>query len=138
MMVDLFGEVAEDAYYIIEFLWEANNKPLHELPKPDIVAYLQPFPLALGNAYALSLIMRTVKDDYQVNMLARAVGEPIAAWDAAAEDEFNQPGTSKGEKPDTIAYFITGVLAKVPYDNPKDVKVLEKAQAVVFTGNDKV
>lgn len=89
------------------------------------------------DAVALSLMMRTVKDDYYVDMLARAVGDPITAWDSTAEDEFNQPAILKGEKPDTIAYFITGALAKVPYDNPEDVKVLEKAQAVVFTGNDK-
>ncbi|CAN8104681.1 unnamed protein product [Discula destructiva] len=89
------------------------------------------------DAVALSLMMRTAKDEYRVDPLASAVGKPVADYMKLAEDEDVQPAISKAQKPDIIAYFITGALVKLPYDNPGDVKVLEKAQAVVYAASDK-
>lgn len=51
---EIFLRSLDNSSNDVEFLWEADNKPLHELPEPDMLAYLQPFPLALGNIYDAS------------------------------------------------------------------------------------
>lgn len=85
------------------------------------------------DAEDLSLIMRTAKDEYRVDMLACALDRPIAEYCHLSEDEAYYPSVSEVEQPDTIAYFISGALVKLPYGNAEDVKVLEKAQAVVYS-----
>lgn len=89
------------------------------------------------DAEHLSLIMRTAKDEYRVEMLACALDRPIAEYCHFSEDEAYYPSVSEVEQPDTIAYFICGVLVKLPYGNVEDVKVLEKAKAVIYSQPEK-
>lgn len=84
------------------------------------------------DAVDLSMMMRTAKDEYSVGMIGDAIGKPASEFEELAEEEALHPVVSKSEQLDTIAYFITGALVKFPYGNPKDMKVLEKAQAVVY------
>lgn len=91
------------------------------------------------DAVALSMMMRNAKDEYCVDMLGHAMNKPASEWGELVEEEDSHPAANT-EQPDTIAYFMTGALVKLPYGNAENIKVLEKAQAVVFSrpGNKKV
>lgn len=57
------------------------------------------------------------------------IGMPISSCEDFAEEEASQPARS--QHPGSVAYYIHGALGKYPNGNVEDVKVLEKAQAVV-------
>lgn len=84
------------------------------------------------DAVDLSLMMRSAKDEYRVNVLPGAIGQPIEEWELA-EDEVDYPALKESERPGTIAYIMTGALVKVPYRNAENLKVLEKAEAAVYS-----
>lgn len=84
------------------------------------------------DAVALCLMMRTAKDEYRVDMLSRAVGKPVSKFDKVADDDFYYPVVLEDEVPNTIAYFVSGALIKIPYENTQDRKILEKAQAAIY------
>lgn len=89
------------------------------------------------DAVALSLLMRTAKDEYRIEVLSGSVDKPYADYEGRAEEEAYHPASSESQKTDTIAYIMTGALVKRPYDNVTDIKVLEKAQAIVYTRPEK-
>lgn len=82
------------------------------------------------DAVDLSLMMRNAKDEYLVESDLGVVGMPISSCEDFAEEEASQPARSVN--PGSIAFYVHGVLVKLPNGNVKDKKVLEKAQAVVY------
>lgn len=84
------------------------------------------------DAAALSMMMRTANDEYCIDMMSSVLGTPASEWLEFAEEEVSYPVVSETQQSDTIAYFMTGALVKLPYGNAKDAKVLEKAQAAVY------
>ncbi|KAJ4387859.1 hypothetical protein N0V93_008462 [Gnomoniopsis smithogilvyi] len=83
-----------------------------------------------NDAADLNLMMRNAKDEYLIAALPHIVGQPISEHEDVVEEEASQPARS--QHPETVAYLITGALMKRPYGNLEDIKVLEKAQAVVY------
>lgn len=83
-----------------------------------------------NDAVDLSLMMRHAKDEYLVESALGTVGMPISRYGEFAEEEASQP--AHWHHRGTIAFYIHGVLTKLPNGNVKDKKILEKAQAVVY------
>lgn len=85
-----------------------------------------------NDAVDLNMMMRNAKDEYFVRMMSGTSGRSISLCDDQefAEEEASQP--IRSQHPGSVAYYIHGALAKHPNGNLGDVKVLEKAQAVVY------
>lgn len=84
------------------------------------------------DAVALSLLMRTAKDEYRVEMLGSLLGNPVIECEKYAEDHASHPVFLEEDKPGTIAYFMIGALVKWSKGKGQSFVVLEKAQAVTY------
>lgn len=82
-------------------------------------------------AIDLSLTIRQLKDNFWVDNMASAVGQPISEWDQFTEKMASVPADDD-EQSGTIAYVIAGALIKNPKENPEKVLVLEKAEVAVY------
>lgn len=88
------------------------------------------------NAMELSLMMRSAKDEYIVYS-PPFLGQLISGHEDLIEEEDFYPATKPMHIPGTIKYYITDALIKYPYGSTKDMIVLQKAQAVVYSVPDK-
>lgn len=85
-----------------------------------------------NDAVDLSLMMRKAKDQYFVDMMPMAEGTFISDHENSIDEEAHEVPGSKENVPQSIAYIIAGALVKCPKENLQEIKVLEKAQAVVY------
>ncbi|KUI61321.1 hypothetical protein VP1G_08475 [Cytospora mali] len=83
------------------------------------------------DAADLTLLMRKAKDHLYINGFFTTGGELVSEYDSYIEEEASEAAGSTN-KPQTIAYVLFGALVKNPKENPKDIRVLEKAQVVVY------
>ncbi|POS70393.1 hypothetical protein DHEL01_v211216 [Diaporthe helianthi] len=83
------------------------------------------------DAVELSLTIRRLKDDVEIDKLAGAVYQPISEWADRAEEVVSVPA-SKNTRPGTIAYVIAGALVKSTKEDPTKDLVLEKAEVAIF------
>lgn len=82
-------------------------------------------------AVDFSLVTRQLKDNFWVDGMRRAVGQPVSEWDHLVE-EMASVTAGKGKQPGTIAYVIVGALIKYPRENLEKALVLEKAEVGVY------
>ncbi|ROV88753.1 hypothetical protein VMCG_10061 [Cytospora schulzeri] len=85
-----------------------------------------------NDAVDLAMLMRRAKDGIYVDNMGTAIGRPISEWETFVEEEASEASDSSYDKPQTIAYVLTGALVKHPKENPREKKVLEKAQVAVY------
>lgn len=83
------------------------------------------------SAVELSFMIRQLKDDVWIDGMQFAVGQHISQWGWAVE-EVESVAAGDNNQPGTIAYVITGALAKRPKENMNNTLVLEKAEVAVY------
>ncbi|KAG8162544.1 hypothetical protein KVR01_008309 [Diaporthe batatas] len=83
------------------------------------------------NAAELSVMIRQLKDYFNIDNLASTLGKPVSEFEEWAE-EFACVPAPAGCQPGTIAYVIHGALMKSPKENLERVLVLQKALVAVF------
>lgn len=82
-------------------------------------------------AIDLTLTIRQLKDNFWVDNMTNAVGQPVSDWDQFTEEMALVPA-GDGKQPGTIAYVIAGALIKNPKEDLEKTLVLEKAEVAVY------